>query len=204
MAARDHAWQRRPTASPAPPSELAARIAERPDHDLATRRRRAAKAITIIAAVPIVTPSSPAICGSSGSQTRRLAALANEASARRAMARVGVAPASVDVVGCSPASVWQAGAVGRAGPLLRGGCGGCRVRRAERQVDDTCPCQGRAGLLADAVLAVAAVPGEVEVEVVAVVGVVVGAEHRGEHVAGAAMHSAQEIALGATRPTNRS
>ena len=52
-----------------------------------------AKAVTARAAVPIVTPSSPAICGSSGSHTRKFAALANAASASRAMARVGVSPA---------------------------------------------------------------------------------------------------------------
>ncbi len=44
--------------------------------------------MAVIAAVPTVTPSSPAIWGSSGSHTRRLAALANEASASSVMARV--------------------------------------------------------------------------------------------------------------------
>ena len=61
----------------------------------------------------------------------------------------------------------------------------------------------RAALLADAALAVAAVAGEVEMEVVAVVGVVAGAEHRGEDVAGAAVHGAQEIALGECAPPAR-
>ena len=49
------------------------------------------------AAVPTVTPSSPAICGSSGSQMRRLAALANDATASNAIARVGVSSVCVVV-----------------------------------------------------------------------------------------------------------
>src|SRR5947207_14598379 len=72
-----------------------------------------------MAAVPMVTPSSPAICGSSGSHTRRLAALANEASARTAIARVGVSPASVDVVELTSNS---RGGIGKCkDQLLRGG-----------------------------------------------------------------------------------
>ena len=69
--------------------EPAARVAERPDHHLEyavgqseSHHRQGRRAD--------LTPSSPAICGSSGSHTRRFAALANEASASRAMARVGV------------------------------------------------------------------------------------------------------------------
>ena len=59
--------------------------------------------------------------------------------------------------------------------------------------DDRC---GRDRLLADAALAVAAVAGEVEMEVVAVVDVVGRAQHGREHAARAAMHVAQEVALG--------
>src|SRR5262245_1083104 len=72
-----------------------------------------------MAAVPMVTPSSPAICGSSGSHTRRLAALANEARARTAIARVGVSLASVDVVELTSNSL---GGIGKCkDQLLRGG-----------------------------------------------------------------------------------
>jgi hypothetical protein len=51
-----------------------------------------------MAAVPMLTASSPAICGSSGSHTLKFAALANEAKARIAIARVGAIPESVEVV----------------------------------------------------------------------------------------------------------
>ena len=91
------------------------------------------------------------------------------------------------------------GWLGRAEPPVatrrRGGCRGTRM--AHRRA----PCRpGRGALLADAALAVAAVAGEVEMEVVAVVGVVGGAQHRGEDAAGAAVHGAQEIALGQCAP----
>src|SRR5262245_58363957 len=110
----------------------------------------------------MVTPSSPAICGSSGSHTRRLAALENEASANTAIARVGVASAPVDVVELT--SKPQNG-VGKRG---RSSC-----YAAARQLSS-------AGdlLLADPSLSVAAMAGEVEMEVVAVIGVVARAQHR--------------------------
>src|SRR5262245_48974007 len=50
-------------------------------------------------------------------------------------------------------------------------------------------------LFADAALAVAAVAGKVEMQVVAMAEIKGRAEHGGEHVTGAAMHLAQEGAL---------
>src|SRR5262245_19103235 len=58
----------------------------------------------------------------------------------------------------------------------------------------------RARLFADAPLAVAAMTGEVEMEMVAVMGVVGRAEHGGENVASPAMHRAQERAVGKMAP----
>src|SRR5204862_2752443 len=58
----------------------------------------------------------------------------------------------------------------------------------------------RGALLADAALAVAAMTGEVQVEVVAVIEVVGRAEHGREDAARPAMHVAQEIALSQSAP----
>src|SRR5438067_730922 len=58
----------------------------------------------------------------------------------------------------------------------------------------------RDALLADAALAAAAVPGEVQVEMVAVIEVVGRAEHGREDAARPAMHVAQEVALSQPAP----
>ncbi len=92
---RDHGGNAGPERAQHDHVEPAARVAERPDQPPGTRRRPAQRPSPCDAAVPTVTPSSLAICGSSGSHTRRLAALANEASASRAMARVGVSLSAV-------------------------------------------------------------------------------------------------------------
>ena len=69
-----------------------------------------AKAVTMLAALPTVTPNSPAICGSSGSQMRKLAALANAATASNAMVRVGVSSVCVvaTVLTMSSTGTWLA------------------------------------------------------------------------------------------------
>src|SRR5262245_763559 len=55
-------------------------------------------------------------------------------------------------------------------------------------------------LFADAALSVAAVAGEVEMEVVAMAEVIGRAEHGGEYATGAAMHVAQNVAFGQAAP----
>src|SRR4029450_3828571 len=99
--------------------------------------------ITTMAAPPMVTPSSAAICGSSGSHTRRLAALAKEASASTGIAPVGGGAAvdGVELTG-KPLCDWA----GAEGPVA--------TRRR-----DTCRAGGL--LLADAALAVATGAGGV-------------------------------------------
>src|SRR5258708_3476483 len=116
----------------------------------------------------MVVPSSAAICGSSGSHTRRLAALANAARASRAMARVGIAS-----TWARPPRSSISSAIGYgygAGAFLSSG-GAHRMAAMHPRAQAPWSPFKWDGLLADPALAVAAMASEVEMEVVAVIDV---------------------------------
>src|SRR5262245_58829656 len=60
--------------------------------------------------------------------------------------------------------------------------------------------RGGSRLLADRVGSITTVPAQVKVEMVAMVGIVVGAEHGAKQCTAAVMHLAQEVALGEGAP----